>query len=528
MDSASTSSPNIAADDAPSSPSGSAVPQARPPSGDPLEQPDRTGIDPGRPEPPPFVVPGDPVTRLLCAAVHLKASFANHVHNELVEPAHRAMAPNWNIDTLALVRHAEQARQRRVTRDLWLLVVFAVTVAVAEWATASVLTGRLGAFMVLLIYAVGLLLSYAASFAIVWWHYAAVHRSAVAVVGVRGVEAEEPPPLDPKVEESLAQASRANVMLFSGNSPFVGSGEVLDRWTLTVDISQGRLRPDGERDVPQPFDSLDLHEALLAELPESISPRPKGGHRLYVVGGHAAAVGGLFRAGPLERDDASAIQFRRPVTVIPEERIKNYMRHPMPSARPYTYFELTGWDGQVVVSLFLRTVVRYPMLFVEMTVTALRPLRDEFGDVATIRLGPGVHRMPVLRSVLPRAFPLMFGSPRRALAVLRGNRADEVARKDLEQTLAERGDVNFAAGPSLREEVARGTNGNHFGYMDEQMYYRVFNRRSLDCVRDYLKAMKVDITDFEKQQTVIVENTIVNARTIYGAGVANANATAGD
>ena len=199
----------------------------------------------------PFRVPGDAVTRQLCATVHLQGSFADHVHDELVEPAHRAMAPNWNIDTLTLARHAEQARQRRITRDLWLLVEFAVVIALAEWAMASFITGRLNALEFGLVALLGLAGTYAAAFAIVWGHYSAVHASAVASNGVAGYDAVEPPPLAPEDEDAISSAGQANVVLFSGGkSPFVGSGTLLDRWALTIDIGTGAVSPSGSRVTP--------------------------------------------------------------------------------------------------------------------------------------------------------------------------------------------------------------------------------------------------------------------------------------
>src|SRR5688572_26025833 len=64
--------------------------------------------DPAPPAPKvPFVVPRDVVTRMLSSTVHLKGAFADYVLDNLVDPTHRAMAPNWNIDTPTLVRHAQ-------------------------------------------------------------------------------------------------------------------------------------------------------------------------------------------------------------------------------------------------------------------------------------------------------------------------------------------------------------------------------------------------------------------------------------
>jgi hypothetical protein len=471
------------------------------------------------PQPPPkvpFVVPRDVVTRMLCSTVHLKGAFADHVLDNLVDPTHRAMAPNWNIDTPTLVRHAQQARQRRTQRDTWLLAVFAALVFAEGLVVLFLGTGRLSIAAAAGFAVLVWLAAYGAAFRIVWWHYSLIHQSSIAAIGIKGVEAEEPPPLDPVVEEALESADKANVILFSGPSPFIGSGELLDRWTVTVDVGTGAMRPDGTREVPERFDNLELQRALGVAIPKAMGPDPVVGHRLYVVGGHALAVGGLFRSGPVPDDPEAVIRFRRPVPSVPDEVIERFMDKPHPSARPYTFFELTAWDGQVVVTLFVRVLVTYPSLFVEMAVCALRPPQGRYGEVGTIRLGPGVHRWPVFNAVFPMTTRLLMGSPKRQLRALRGSRAYGLALKDLELTLKERFDVNFSAGHSLREEIARNDNPLHFGFVDEEMFYRIFNQASMDCLRQWLIDRKIDVTDFDRQQIKITEKRMSNARDTYG------------
>jgi hypothetical protein len=471
------------------------------------------------PQPPPkvpFVVPRDVVTRMLCSTVHLKGAFADHVLDNLVDPTHRAMAPNWNIDTPTLVRHAQQARQRRTQRDTWLLAVFAALVFAEGLVVLFLGTGRLSIAAAAGFAALVWLAAYGAAFRIVWWHYSLIHQSSIAAIGIKGAEAEEPPPLDPEIEEALVAADQANTILFSSPSPFIGSGELLDRWTVTVDVSNGIKGADGSRAVPERFTNSELHAALATAIPNAIGPDPVVGNRLYVVGGHAIAVGGLFRSGPVPEDGEALVRYRRPVPSVPDDVIQRLMDVPHQSARPYTFFELTAWDGQVVVTLFVRVLVTYPTLFVEMAVCALRPPQGRYGEVGTIRLGPGVHRWPIFRSVLPMTMRLLLGSPGREYRMLRGQRAYRLALKDLELTLKERFDVNFSAGPSLREEVARSDNPLHFGFVDEEMFYRMFNQASMDCLRTWLTDRNVDVTDFDRQQIKIAEKRMTNARDTYG------------
>jgi hypothetical protein len=475
------------------------------------------------PQPPPrvpFVVPRDVVTRMLCSTVHLKGAFADHVLDNLVDPTHRAMAPNWNIDTPMLVRHAQQARNRRMQRDTQLLWVFLFLVVGQVAAIGLVATGRISLALFALLAIAVWVAAYAASFATVWAHYSLIHQSSIAAIGIKGADllAEEPPPLDPEIEEALVAADQANTILFSGPSPFIGSGELLDRWTVTVDLQTGAKRPDGTREEPERFGNAELHDALRTAIPKAIGPDPVTGNRLYVVGGHALAVGGLFRAGPVPEDGEALVRFRRPVPSVSEDLIKGFMDKPHQSARPYTFFELTAWDGQVVVTLFVRVLVTYPTLFVEFAVCALRPPQGRYGEVGTIRLGPGVHRWPIFRSVLPMTMRLLLGSPGREYRLLRAKRSYRLALADLELTLKERFDVNFSAGPSLREEVARNDNPLHFGFVDEEMFYRMFNQSAMDCLRTWLTDRKIDVSDFDRQQIKITEKRMTNARDTYGIG----------
>src|SRR4051795_1030194 len=142
MDSASTSAPQLEDDD---------VEQDAPEHSGQQDRPSPAlGVgewqyaeSPAPPAKVPFVVPRDVVTRMLCSTVHLKGSFADHVLDNLVDPTHRAMAPNWNIDTPMLVRHAQQARNRRMQRDTQLLWVFLFLIIGVVVTTGLVATGRI-------------------------------------------------------------------------------------------------------------------------------------------------------------------------------------------------------------------------------------------------------------------------------------------------------------------------------------------------------------------------------------------------
>ncbi len=99
----------------------------------------------------------------------------------------------------------------------------------------SIFTGGLGPGGLLMLMFFAIVGAYLAGFVIVWVHYQAVHDSALASIGIRGLNAVAPPPLPPDVEESIRSSMRANVVVFAGKTPFNGSGEQIDRWSFTVD-----------------------------------------------------------------------------------------------------------------------------------------------------------------------------------------------------------------------------------------------------------------------------------------------------
>lgn len=458
---------------------------------------------PGPPTPPPFTLPDDVVTRLLCTTAHLKGGFADQVLAEMVEPNHRAMAPNWNIDAIALARHANQAAGRRTARDLWLLLVFVLAAAAEQAILGFMIVWDLGLAWCGLFAAAVLIVAWLAAFGIIFTHYKQIHRSTMAVIGARVPPAEEPVPLPDDVEQRLRETQEANVVLFSGPSPFLGSGALIDRWALTIDIGTGTELDEGKRETPEPFDTEELHDAMLAAVPHLMSPMPRWGHRLYVVGGHALAVGGLFRAGPFEDDPVGELRFRRPVSVIPDQQLRSYLRTPHQSARPYAFFEHTAWDGQVVVTMFLRVVVTYPEMFVEVATCAQRPPNSQYADVAQIRLGPGTVNWPIFRTALPQVSRLLVSSPAKAVRGLLSDRTDRIARENLQIDLRERTDTTFAAGPSMRDEISRPTNPLHFGHVDEEMFYRTFNRAVLDCLQEWLIERRIDTVEFGRQRAAI-------------------------
>jgi hypothetical protein len=477
-------------------------------------------------------LPDDLVTRLLSAQVYLRESFADRVNAELIHPTRAALAPLWHVDAVQLARHAAQARRYRRTRDVGLAATLGYLLAAGTLVLLLTVTQILAVRHALAIWVVLWIWAYIVSVRLVYAQTLAARRSAVAVI--YEPDAARPDPLaSPAVEQNLTDLNDTNVVLFRGeSSPFVGSGVNIDNWHLTIDISK-RAAPSHNRGaatsvdyaerpvVPEEITGGELQEYLLAAMPRRILPQPAAGNRLYVRGGSNAISVPLFRAGPVEPDRLSALNFRRPVTRVGEDVLKHYLHEQNEGARVYTYFQHSAWGGQVVVTLFVRAFVSNQTLFIEGLVYALRPLNHQFYAVRGLPTDRREEASSLFRAALPSALPELFQAPLRLLNGYFGARADVAASAVIEDEIVGRRDIDFGALSSLRERVANYNLADQFAAMDERMYYQIFNRRAIECIGAYLDSKHVDLAEFNGQAGAIIGNTTANAKSIYGSAVDN-------
>ena len=458
--------------------------------------------------------PDDLVTRLLCAACYLHDDIADSAEGALLTPSRRALTPNWQVDVLALARHAARARKLRTNRDAWLNREVFYVAGTAVLGLVLAVSGVLSLFQFVLVVLFLAFWAYVVAVGIVFWQLRTARRAAVDAVLNPG--ADPPPPLPSlSAEEALRDLNQCNAILYRADSaPFVGSGVKLDGWQITIDISK-RSKPGFG-----PVTGADLQAALLELLPGKISPRPSAGHRLYVRGGASALGVDLYRIGPAEPELQEELNFRRPVTYVPPSQLRQYFGRRDETTRVYTCFQQSSWGGQVVVSLFVRAHVANETLFIEGQVYALRPLEPELSEVGSLPVGTGPELSAFGRTALSTASALLLNAPSAMMKNRRAARlyASNAAEADAE--IASRRDVDFGAVKSLREQVTNFDLGDHFAAADEELYYQVFVRRTMECIDVFLHSRGVDTTEFSGQSAEIVSQTTANAHTLYGAATA--------
>jgi hypothetical protein len=480
------------------------------------ENPEPAGDPPGPTEGP---APDDLVTRLLCAATYLQESFADTVARDLIRPSLSAMAPMWQVDVHRLVQHARRARTARRMRDRWLAAVLGCLLLTVLGAIQLNRTGQLSGSQILLIAVLLVIWLYVCAIGFLARQYLGARRAAVAAA--YGPDDTAPTVQPRSLDLALRELNQANVVFFEAEgSPFLGSGNLVDQWGLTIDLSKGLISSGSrvharEHKQPDHFTGAELQEYLLKTIPEVVDPRPLAGHRLHVRGGSTAPLVELFQVGPLPANAIDAMRMRRPISRVSDPVIQRYLHESTEAARVYTYFQHSAWGGQIVITFFVRAYVSNRTLFVEGLVYALRPLTRRFYEVRGVSQRPWVELGIALRQARENALSLLFSSPARVWRAAQNPlRPAEVRR--IERELVGRRDLDFGAGSSLRERAATYyDNIDHFPAIDERMYHQIFNRRVLESIGEFVASKNVDTTEFTRQQTAIINRT-VNLGEVYG------------
>jgi hypothetical protein len=529
-----------------------------------------------------------PPTRSLCAAVHLSNPLTDLVLSRTIRERHRAWAPCYSVNLPAVLQHALDSRRRRRTRDGVLLILlvgtpaavlvdmglrfgaavalFAAVILVGaavggraatrQWrggervtvrrvlgllwrqvtseeglVALAVLAAVVGAGAVLIVRSGASLprwdlLMLAGGLLAAWLTVVADLAIGAAKAAALLNRANSPfdlaRPLPSWILDRARRTATANVIVYGKmrkKDPFVGSGDRLGGFPIVVDVTRGKENGDGEPVTPAPIDVVALHQFLRTSVASVKIPGLWCGHRLYVDG---MAVG-AFR-------DLVPDRAHPPVTELRYDPLLEALHHPHPKRRAYLCLQLTGWDGELVVTMFVRAELGANLLMVEVAAHGLLPVDESWlGDVPGLA-GARETAWDILRSASQQTLGSLFGSPRRCLGELarelghwRRSGRDARALRRLRR-------FDYGLAYSLREIVARDEHRYYNSRIDEQGHVARLQDRLLGALEEFLDARGVDTSDLTDRRRTIVNNiTSYLFGDVVGDNVAiGTNSRAGD
>jgi hypothetical protein len=414
-------------------------------------------------------------TRYLAAATQLDRHYRRRILDLTVREGHRAVCPSYGVDLSVVARHAVAAERRELWRDavlagaLMLVANVAIAIAIAWNSTSS--PGRL-----LSIAAVALVISLAAVGLDVFTRLSIVAR--YLQEGGQPGALSVPPGRISSVLQTLAEVNSGNVIVFSIAQPFVGSGTPVDADSFTVPL----LRENESSGITkaEPSKSLASSEVIQA-LENAFAgmglPHLRVDARLYVDGHDVARFPELLPNPRL-----------RPVAHAKMAMIRTAIRRPEGNVRPYLAIEFTSWQGQLVVTIFVRIVVLEGVLYVERAAYALAPLKASYYVVDEMLIATTRQRaVRALGCTLRDWLPALLASPYWLATAVRHRRRAAIREARHRHRVKQDLPIDYGASTSVREEASEPEHRCYFMKQDIQMQVQVVDQKMLDTIGELLR-----------------------------------------
>jgi hypothetical protein len=426
------------------------------------------------------------MARHLCAAVHLDSQLAAAVIRWVLEDRHRALVPVQGIEDVDLglvARHALVARRRHRVRDAVVAAMLVAFLAFLASDPVAALTLAVPFFFM-----VWVVVMFEGLFA----HYSVLaHDLSQQHFGPDSA----PVPASPRLRGCLARIEErqcGNVAVYSGYSPFAGSGMILDAWSVSVDTTKAST--EGAGNAPEPFTVEELHSEVLAGLAKLQWVELKVTQRVFVSGLDV-------------RDDARFLADPDgfPAGDADPDLLRRLLNAPEDTARHYTCIYVSGWRGDLVATMHLRFVQRQETLFTEATWSVLPPLKEPYYVVDSMLQEPlptilltiawqTLKKTPLLLAT--SIFTMLGAALAPILRALRQKREDLAIRARLR--------FDYGAVEGVRERAADNKYHRYFQKLDNDMFVKTVQDRVLTTVITFLDGRGVDTGSLSERSKTIM------------------------
>jgi hypothetical protein len=394
----------------------------------------------GPPEPVGAESPVD-VTRFLAAAAYLDEDFRGKALSQTMQQKYRFIAPSYGVNIGCVVRHCIASRRLSRRRDLLLTALIVVGI----WSLHLPLLFSVGLFALGVFVAVGLtspglkfrwrvvlsLVAYVAFAGFVLhplslltalgaWFVVAVdkYERRYRVVARRmnskafnpdapayGREKPDQYELDKKRTAHLEGHQDGNVVVYSGFSPFIGSGHEVKRWSFAVDLQQPQ-QPQQPRDgleagLTSPIELAEVYAHVVGAMKSLDLDGLRVADRFYVSGRHVGVDPQLFFHPKKPQERFPRLRYEI-------EDLAALQAKPTELVRQYADIKLAIWQSELILSTFVRFSQTSHYLFVETNFFVLPPLKSNYYGINTLRPRPTGHELSRLVVESATSTPLLW------------------------------------------------------------------------------------------------------------------------
>ncbi|ANZ38105.1 hypothetical protein BBK82_20605 [Lentzea guizhouensis] len=318
--------------------------------------------------------------------------------------------------------------------------------------------------------------------------------------------------LFPAEDDEPAPADQAQVTVYHGYRPFVGSGTMFEPWSMALP-----LKPTEEHeDMPRPgFELPELYDRLTAELLKTgRSPSLSPGHRLKdLTTGDRVVISAVELVDHIDDVEARIVLPNKddaPRPTVDRSVVDGLITRPMEWMRYFRSFQVETWDRDVVVSAYLTFGLDEEMLYVEWTPCILHPIEARHRQIDVL---PEQSVRPLLEALLdlltfPASLPRRFATAVNWLVPVHQAEGTYIAER-------------YGATTSLRELASERQVDNYFQLTDIERYVKVLESRLLRTLGEFLESKGISVTEFMEQAMQVTNNNVHITGPVISSNVAS-------
>lgn len=427
-------------------------------------------------------------SRYFAAAAYHDGEFRQKVLNFDRHRWYRAPAPEFGIDEALVTKHCHRAERREIIRDVAIIALFLM---IAYEPIGAILNYPEFTEQIIANFAPILLLALLACGLVVFVERLITNHFTVS----RQFAAPDGGGLSRL--NSLKSDNSQNLIVYGGYLPFVGSGYGLGGWSFSINLERTHDALGAAAEA-LPFASSDLLNFLRGRL-----------DRLQIPGLQQNRV--LFADGRLVRTNATSLmQNGRVRSHIEEAVVEQFDDLPADGLRSYLCINITDWNGEIVVSVYIRCKKGISNLFIEASYFILPPPKRDFFkiDEADPQLRFGVILRTLFSSVAFSPFRLVAAILRvstRAGAPISG----WLERRRIRRAMKRNPQFNFGAVDSIRQLGMENYFRVYFQQLDKEQHVKTVEQSTIDAIVEFLDLHNIDTSDLRDRRSAILNNGVI-------------------
>lgn len=296
--------------------------------------------------------------------------------------------------------------------------------------------------------------------------------------------------------DNIPHNNKHNVIVHKHFSPFAGFGNVVSGWSFVVDLSKA----DQGKEVSV-LNITDLYDEVTEHISNLCIPSLLNDDFLFVHGQDVRKIDGFL-------SDLSS----PPIANAGEHIFQRYRGIDSQTVRHYKLFQVSRWNGNLILSSLLRFTKVGNQLFVEFQSCLLPPVEEKFcvAESLTNEKKRNEVRSEILRSILMgplnSAIVLLtiFGELLVGLAKIFSDSDAKIMKQ-----IRSEGNFNFGAEKSLREEISTDEYDRYFQLTDKDMFHKILQAGVLDGTATALEKRGISTKEFKDQESHVLNQGVI-------------------